>query len=293
LTQKSKDYFWAYVFILPTLVGLMVFNIGPLLYSFYVSFLDWGGFGQYEWGGWMNYERLVHDPDFWRALKNTILFTVVAVPFKIGFSLLVAVLLNQQIRGVAIYRTLYFLPVVTMPTAVGLVWKWLYNADYGLINYFLSFVGIQGQAWLVNPDLALYSVIAVAVWTAIGTNMIIILAGLQGISSSYYEAADIDGANALSKFLRITVPLLTPTLFFVTIVAVMGTLQTFELIFIMIGPQSFLIDETQTLVYFFFSEAFVKNDKGYGAAVALVLFVLILFITMIQMKLQKKWVHYE
>jgi len=290
---KRGDFFWAYVMIAPTLIGTIIFNIWPLLQTFYLSFTEWGAFGTYSWKGMVNYQRLFHEPDLLLALKNTFIFTIISVPLGISLSIIAAVLLNQKIKGVTFYRTLYFLPVVTMPAAVAIVWKWLFNADYGLINYVLSLFSIDGPRWLTNPHLALYSIVLVAVWGAIGYNMVIILSGLQGISSTYYEAADIDGAGPLVKFFKITLPLLSPTLFFIAVMSLINTFQVFELIYMMIGPTSLVIQDTQTVVYLFFEEAFINNDKGYAAAIAMALFVIILFVTILQFKLQKKWVHYE
>jgi multiple sugar transport system permease protein len=290
---KRNDYFWAYLMIAPTLLGTIIFNIWPLIQSFYLSFTKWGSFGAYTWGGLENYKRLFNEPDLLLALKNTFVFTILSVPLGISLSIIVAVLLNQKIRGVTFYRTLFFLPVVTMPAAVAIVWKWLYNADYGLINYVLSMFSIEGPQWLTDPKIALYSIVLVAIWGAIGYNMVIILSGLQGISPTFYEAAEIDGAGALVKFFRITLPLLSPTLFFVTVMSLINTFQVFELIYMMIGPNSLVIKDTQTMVYLFFEEAFINNDKGYAAAIALFLFIIILMITILQFKLQKKWVHYD
>jgi len=291
--KKRNDYFWAYAMIFPTLAGTLIFNIWPLIQSFYLSLTEWGGFGTYTFGGLVNYKRLLHDAELLGALKNTVVFTVLSVPLGIALSILAAVLLNQKIRGVTIYRTLYFIPVVTMPAAVAIVWKWLYNSDYGLINYLLKGIGIKGIGWLTDPNVALYSLVFVAVWGAIGYNMVIILSGLQGIPKTYYEAAEIDGATGLVRFFKITLPLLTPTLFFVTVMSLINTFQVFELVYMMVGPNSPVIQETQTLVYLFYKQAFITNDKGYAAAISLFIFVIILLFTILQFRLQKKWVHYE
>ncbi|KGA99047.1 sugar ABC transporter permease [Alkalihalobacillus alcalophilus ATCC 27647 = CGMCC 1.3604] len=291
--MKKQDYMWAYLFIAPCFLGLFIFNIGPIFYTIYLSFTEYGSFGQVSWIGLENYVRLFQDPNVWMALKNTFIFTAIAVPTSVFFSTVVAVLLNQKIRGVTMYRTLYFLPVITMPAAVGMVWKWLYNGDYGLINHVLGFFGIQGPYWLVDSSFALYAVIVVAIWSTIGYNMIIILAGLQNISPSYYEAAEIDGAGPFAKFAKITVPLLTPTLFFVSVISIISTLQTFELIYMMVGIDSPVAFDTQTLVYLFYREAFINHDLSYGATISINLFVIILVATIFQFYFQKKWVHYN
>jgi multiple sugar transport system permease protein len=212
---------------------------------------------------------------------------------SIALSTIIAVMLNQKIKGQSIYRTLYFLPVVTMPSAIGMVWKWLYNSEYGLINYLLSLLSINKIAFVTDANIALYSIIAVAIWSSLGTNIVILLSGLQGISSSYYEAAEMDGAGPFVRFFHITLPLLTPTLFFLTIMGLIGAFQVFDLLFIMVQNASpSVLESTQSVVYLFYKYAFVTNNKGYAAAIAVAMFAVILIITAVQMKLQKKWVHY-
>ncbi|MDR7079483.1 ABC-type sugar transport system permease subunit [Neobacillus niacini] len=202
-------------------------------------------------------------------------------------------MLNQKIKGKSIYRTIYFLPVITMPAAIAMVWKWLYNGDYGLINFLLSKIGIQGPNWVSDPKFALYAVIVVAIWGGIGYNMIIFLSGLQGISKTYYEAALIDGAGPYRTFFSITLPLLSPIIFFVSIISFIHAFQVFDLIFMIVSDKSIAIDKTQSIVYLFYQHAFVLGDKGYASAITTLLLVIILLITAIQMKLQKKWVHYD
>ncbi len=291
--MKKNDYFWAYLMIAPTVLGTMIFHFWPLLQTVYLSFTKWNSFGKYKWDGLTNYKRMMHDTELWISLKNTLIYTICTVPLSIFLSTLVAILLNQKIRGIPAYRTLYFLPVVTMPAAVAMVWKWLYNADYGLLNAAIGpFAHVKPQ-WITDPNIALYSLSLVAIWGAIGYNMIIIISGLQGINPTLYEAASIDGAGSFVRFFRITLPLLTPTFFFLTVISLINTLQVFELVFMMIGPNSLAINATETIVYYFFKLAFLLNDKGYATAIALLLFMVIMLITIIQFVFQKKWVHYE
>lgn len=289
---KRNDYFWAYVMIAPTSLGLLIFYFWPLLQSIYFSMTKWGSFGKYEWVGAHNFARILEDKELWLAFKNTLVYTAISVPVSIALSIVIAVLLNQKIRGIGVYRTLYYLPVVTMAAAIAMVWRWIFNADFGILNYVLSLFSIDRIQWLTNPDLALYCVIAVAIWCSIGSNMILLLSGLQGISSHYYEAASIDGASVVSKFLHITLPMLTPTIFFVMVNSLIGAFQVFDLIFMML-PQSAALESSQTVVYLFYKQAFIFGDKGYASAIAMILFVVILLITVIQFRLQKKWVHYE
>jgi multiple sugar transport system permease protein len=290
---RRNDISWAYIMIAPNLLGLALFFIWPIFQTIYFSFTEWGDFGKYKFAGLVNYNKMLHDPNIWLALKNTARYTVFTVPASIAISIVIAVLLNQKIKGVSIYRTLYYLPVVTMPVAIAMVWKWLYNADFGLINHVLSGLSITGPRWITDPSIAPYSIILVGIWSSIGYNMIIFLAGLQGISRSYYEAAKIDGAGAFSQFINITLPILSPTIFFVTIMSLIYSFQVFDLIWMMIGDNNISIVSTQSLVYLFYKEAFVLNDKGYAAGIAVLLLIIILIVTIIQMAYQKKWVHYE
>ncbi len=292
-TKKRSDYFWAYVMIAPTMLGLSIFYLWPIIQNFYFSFTEWGSFGQYEWTGLDNYKKMIEDTNLLQSIKNTSVYIIFTVPIGIFLSILLAVLLNQKIKGKSIYRTLYFLPVITMPAAIAMVWKWIYNSDYGLLNYLLSLIGIDGPSWVSDPKIALYSIIAVAIWSGIGYNMVIFLSGLQGIPKTYYEAAEIDGAGPVKVFFKITLPLLSPVIFFVSVMSLIGAFQVFDLIFMMIGTGSTALESTQSIVYLFYQHAFVLNDKGYAAAIAVLLLVVILAITSIQMILQKKWVHYE
>jgi multiple sugar transport system permease protein len=294
LSQKKKDgYIWFVIFTLPTVGGLLIFYIIPFFQTLLNSFKTIGDFGQANWSGLENYRRLFSDPIMGQTLVNTLIYAVVVVPVGICFSTLLAVLLNTKIKGRSVYRTLFFLPSVTMPAAIAMVWKWLYNSDYGLINYLLGLLGAKGPQWLADPHSALASVIIVAVWASIGNNMIILLAGLQGIPASYYEAAETDGANAVCKFFRITVPLLTPTLFFVLVTSLISAFQAFDLIFMMIPNSSAALTSAETVVYYFYQNAFITSDKGYASAIAIVLFAIIMVITAVQMKLQDKWVNYD
>lgn len=292
--QKYENYFWGYFMIFPIVAGIGIFSIWPLLQSFYLAFTSWGMFGRYRFTGLENFARILKDPNFLKALKNTFLYTGLSVPVSIAIATFVAVLLNQNIRGKSLYRLLYFLPVVTMRVAVAIVWRWMFNADFGLINFLLKkFFSLQGPRWLTDPSVALYSLVIVSIWSSIGNAMIIILAGLQSISPMFYEAADIDGANGFTKFFRITLPLLSPTLFFVSVTSIIGSLQSFETVYMMIGSSSIAIERTQTVVYLFYRAAFMDMQKGYASAIVLILFFIILLLTVLQFRLQKRWVHYE
>lgn len=283
---------WGYLFIAPMLIGLLVFYIVPVFQTFFYSFTDWNSFGGYSWTGLDNYREMLEDSSILSSFRNTIIYAIVMVPISIAVSIVIAVLLNQKIKGLTFYRTLYFIPVVTMPTAVGMIWKWLYNSDYGIINQFLHFFSIAGPNWLTDPNWALISIIIVGIWSIIGTNMVILLAGLQGIPTMYYEAAKLDGAGPFFTFFRITIPMLTPIIFFVTVTTSITAFQVFDFIFMMIDQTNPAIDSAQTVIYLFYEYAFVMDEKGIGAAVSFVLFIFILILTIAQFKLQKKWVNY-
>ena len=201
-------------------------------------------------------------------------------------------LLNQKIKGLSLYRVIYFLPVVSTPAAIAMVWRWLYNSDYGLINYALSLIGIKGPWWLGDPKFSILAIAIVGIWSAIGYNMVILLAGLQEIPRDYYESASLEGAGPIKQFFSITLPLVSPSLFFVVITTVINALQVFDVIYLMFDSKSEVIMHTQSLVYLFFKHSFILSNKGYGAAIVVLLLVVIGLITALQMKLQKKWVHY-
>lgn len=290
--KQRSDWFWAYLMILPTVGGLAIFYIAAFFQNLYYSFTDLGSFGRYKWIGLANYKRLLADPEIPKALANTFKFTLVSVPVGIALAIFVAVLLNSKIKGLTIYRTLYFLPAVTMPAAIAMMWKWLYNGQYGLINQVLAKFGIEGQAWIADPKFAMGALIIVGIWSSLGMNIIYFLAGLQGIPRMFYEAAEIDGAGPIRQFFTITLPLLSPTIFFVTIMSLIGAFQMFDLIFLMISKTSMAVDSTMSIVYLFYKNAFDFLDKGYAAAISILLFLIILAVTAIQLRLQKKWVNY-
>lgn len=295
--ERVTGALWGYAFIAPTGLGLAVFYLWPVLQTAYFSLTEWGAFGGHTWTGLDNYARLLKDPEVGRSLVNTLAYTglgLVSIPLAIVF----AALLNRKgLRGVGAYRTLFFLPVVTMPVAVAMVWRWLYNGDYGLVNYVLSLVGVDGPNWVADPRTALYALVVVGVWSSLGYNLIIFLAGMQGIPKEYYEAAAIDGAGPVRQFFRVTLPLLSPTAFFVSVVSVIGSLQLFDLVYVMSGSgpaarANPAFPRLETVVQLFYDRAFVTNEQGYAAAIVMMLLVVILVLTAVQFRLQRRWVHY-
>lgn len=291
--KKRADMWWGYFFISPLMLGIFVFYIFPFLQSVYFSFNEVNRFNVTHFVGLANYFEIWHNPEIGQAILNTLRYVLIVVPVGICLSLLVAVLLNTKVRFTSLYRTLYFLPAVTMPAAIAMVWKWLFNGKYGLLNQFLGLFGIEGQSWLSEPRYALYMVMIVGIWSAVGYNMILLLAGMQGISKAYYEAAAIDGAKPWKQFLYITLPLLTPTLFFVTLTSIISGFQVFDTIYMMIGKESLAFEATQSMVMVFYQNAFDYGRKGLASAISMIIFAIILVVTIIQIQLQKKWVHYD
>lgn len=274
-------------------LGLGLFYLWPTVRTFLMSFTSAGAFGGGNFVGFDNYIRLFQDPELLGALRNTAVYTLIAL-CGIPFSIAIAALLNAKgLKGRSFYRTLYFIPVVTMPAAVGLVWRLIYNGDYGVLNAVLAWFGIKGEPWLTNGPTALAAIVIVAIWSSMGYAIVIFLAGLQGIPGSLMEAADLDGAGPIRKFFSITLPMLSPSIFFVSVTTVIGALQAFDLIYMMLGRNNPALPEIRTVVFLFYEAGFVDNYRGYAAAIAMLLLVIILIVTALQFRLQKKWVHYE
>jgi multiple sugar transport system permease protein len=292
-SRPSRRGWWqGYLFILPTALGLGIFSLWPIFQTLYFSFTSWGAFGGHKWSGVANYRHAFSDTELLQAAINTLIYTGMALT-SVPIAIVVAALLNRPgMRGLTIYRTLYFLPVVTLPAAVALMWKLLYSGDYGVINWLLGLAGIDGPYWLSDPNIAIFAVGGVAVWSQVGYNMVILLAGMQTIPRDYYEAAEIDGAGGFRQFFWITLPLLTPSIFFVCVIAVINAFQAFDLVYLMISPTNPALTRSQTVVYLFYQRGFVENNGGYAAAIAFLLMVAILILTGIQFRLQKRWVHY-
>lgn len=289
---KRQQMIWGYILIAPLLSGLLLFYIFPFFQNIYYSFAEFGAFGRYEITGLNNYRKLIGDRELRQAFFNTFKYVLITVPIGVSISTVIAALLNSKIRGKGFYRVMYFLPAVAMSSAISSVWKWMFNRDYGILNQILAAFGGEPQSWLNDPKYSLIAVSIVMIWSKVGYNMIILLAGLQGIPKSLYEAAEIDGAGPIRKFFSVTLPLLTPSLFFVSIITLIGAFQTFDIIFMMVNRGSMAINSSMSVVYLFYENAFVTNQKGYAAAISVVLFIVIMLITAVQLKLQKKWVNY-
>ncbi|MCP1100850.1 multiple sugar transport system permease protein [Aequitasia blattaphilus] len=290
---NRNEFIWGWLFILPTMIGLLVLNIIPIFQTIYQSFFKTGDFGKGNiFIGLDNYSRLIQDDAVWQSLINTIKYAVIEVPFSVIIGLLAAVLLNRKMRGRTVFRTIFFLPMVMAPAAVAMVWRWMYNSKFGLLNFLLGKIGLGPVNWISDPKIAIISIAVVGIWSVIGYNMILFLAGLQEIPRDYYEAAEIDGASPVRQFFQITIPLISPTMFFVCITRVIAAFQIFDLVFMMMDTTNSALPKAQTLSYLFYKYSFMQNNKGYGSAIVILLLALILVITFVQMKIEKH-VNYE
>jgi multiple sugar transport system permease protein len=289
----NREALWAYLFIGPFAGGLGVFYIYAFIDNLYTSFTNRQFFGRGDFTGLANYIRLAGDSRFRVSLFNTFRYVLVCVPAVIVLSILTASLLNARVKGSGLYRTLLFIPAVTMPAAIALVWRWILNFEFGLVNAVFRAFGGDPVAWLSDPRFSLYSIALVLVWAAVSTHMVIFLAGLQNIPPVYYEAATIDGAGAFSRFFRITLPLLSPTIFFCLTMEVIAVFQIFDLIFLMIPSGSSGMPAARSIIWLFYDEAFVKSNKGYASSVSIALFLIIMAITVLQMISRRRWVYEE
>lgn len=290
MARRGREW-WGLLFISPWLVGFLTFTAGPMIASLVLSFYQYN-IAHAHYVGMANYERLLaRDPLFWKAIFNTAFYTVFSVPLGLTGSLLLAVLLNQHLRARGFFRALFYIPTLVPAAAASYLWRYLLNAEYGLINTSLARVGLSGPDWLGSPNWAMPSMILMSLWGIGGGRMIIFLAGLQNISGSLYEAASIDGASRFQQFRHVTLPMLTPMIFFNMILGIIGAFQVFTQAFLMTGggPD----DSTLFAALYLFRVSFQQLHMGYASAMAWVLFILLAVLTAIQFFYSRKWVHYE
>ncbi|MFF1819545.1 carbohydrate ABC transporter permease [Kribbella sp. NPDC058245] len=288
---RNRESLTAWLFILPSLIGFLIFTAGPVVAAGVISLLDWNLFSPPTWVGLRNFARLGPDPTFWSALGNTAYFTLVSVPLTMLVSLLLALLLNQGLKRIAVFRSLLLLPYATITVAVAFVWIWLYIPHDGLVNAVLGWFGIDGPQWLISDHWAMPALILMSVWKSFGFGMVVFLAGLQAIPQQLYEAARVDGTTSWQTFRHVTLPMLSPALFFVIVTSIIGSFQVFDQALIMTngGPGT----RTTTLVMYIYRTGFENYDQGYAAAQSLVLFAFIVLITAAQFTMQRKLVHYD
>ena len=289
---RRRETLAAYGFLLPNLIGFLIFTLLPVVAALLISLTDWNLLQPPKWVGLQNFATLAQDPLFRKVLGNTAIYVLGTVPVQMILALLVAMALNQRLPGTLFFRAAFFMPVVTSAVAIALVWRWIYNADFGVLNSFLYMLGVSDPPnWLTSTRWALPSVMIMSVWQQIGFSMVLFLAGLQGVPEHLYEAARIDGAGPFQRFLFITVPMLTPTTFFVFVINIINSFQVFDQAFIMTGGGP--ANATNTIVYNIYQNAFQFFKMGYAAAMAWVLFAIIFIVTVVQFRLQSRWVHYE
>lgn len=280
--RSSTEAAWAYLFLAPDVLGLVIFVVGPALYAFYLSLHDWNPFGAPAFAGLENYAALMSDSRFWKALRTTSLYVVMYVPAVFTLSLALALLVQQRLPGIGLFRTAYFVPVATSLVVVSIVWNYMFESSYGFLNYLLGLIGIPPQRWIGSTSQALPSVALVGVWKQMGYYMVIFLAGLQDIPRELYEAARVDGASGFQAFRHITWPLLAPTRLFVVVTLLIGSFQVFDQVYVMTrgGPAY----ATYVLMMYIYETAFRFSRLGYAAAMTFVLFILILMMTLLQMR---------
>jgi multiple sugar transport system permease protein len=289
---RRQEEVTAWLFILPVALGILLFQLYPVVYSLYISMTEFGFVKAPRWVGVSNYvELFTADRYFWTALRNSAVYAVGTVVPGLALALVFAVLLNQDIRGRFVYRSIFFVPVVATTVSIAILWSWIYEPSFGILNYLLRLVGIAGPSWLGSSQWAMPAIIVMAIWHGLGFNIVIFLAGLQSISRDYYEAAAIDGAGPVQKFRHVTLPLLSPVTFFALVLAVINALQVFTVPFVMTqgGPAN----ATTTVVLYLYNQAFQFEHMGLASAIAYCLFVVIVALTFVNFRLQRIWVFYE
>lgn len=289
--MKSRENLIGYLFASPWLLGFFIFTLYPMCSSLYYSFTNYNTLKTPTWIGIRNYiVMFISDPLFWKSIWNTFYYAGLSVPLGIVMGVLIAILLNQKVKGMRFFRTIFYLPTVVSSVAVSLLWMWILEPNFGLLNTFLGHLGIIGPGWLTDPAWSKNSLILMSLWS-VGGGMLIYLAALQDVPESLYEAATIDGAGTLKKFFKITLPMITPTLFYNLITGVIGGLQVFSQAFIMTnGGPSY---STYFYGYHLYNKAFSEYQMGYASALAWVLLVMTLLLSLIIFRTSNKWVYYE
>ena len=280
---------WGWIMVAPTIIGLIVLNIWPFIQTIYTSFCEHLGFGHYKFIGLANYAEIFQTPEVWKATWNTILFCILTVPVGLFLSLLVAMLLNAKIKFKGGFRTIFFLPMVCAPAAVTMVWRWIFNGEYGILNQLFG----AEIGWITDPRFVMVSCAIVAIWSNIGYDAVLLLAGLQNIPKTLYEANSIDGAGKVKQFFTITLPMVSPTLFVVMIMRLMASVKVYDLIYMMVEDTNPAVTSVQSLMYLFYRESFVAGSRGSGSAIVIWTVLLIGLVTVIQFWGQKKWVNYD
>jgi multiple sugar transport system permease protein len=291
--SRRREALAGYLFISPWLIGFIVFFVGPILASFVLSFTSWNIVGTPQWVGLDNYRDIFStDARFAKSVQVTLTYAVFYLPLEVACGIGLALLMNKKLRGIGIFRTLYYMPSVVPQVAAALVWVWMLNARYGVLNTVLGWVGIEGPNWLGNPSYILPSLIMIALW-GVGGSAVIYLAGLQNIPQTFYEAATVDGANSFQQFFKITLPLLSPTIFFQLVLGLIGVFQTFTPAYIAAGATGGPLQSGLFYMLYLYNRGFETLRMGYASALAWILTVFILIVTVIVLRSSRYWVYYE
>lgn len=280
---------WGWIMVAPTIIGLFILNIWPFIQTIYTSFCEHLGFGHYRFIGVQNYTEMFQTPEFWKATWNTVKFCILTVPVGVILALFVAMLLNAKVRFKGGFRTIFFLPLVCAPAAIAMVWQVIFNGDSGILNQLLG-AHIQ---WITDPRTAIAAVSIVSIWSSVGYDAVLLLAGLQNIPRTLYEANSIDGAGRIRQFFTITLPMISPTMFSVLIMRLMSSMKVYDLIYMMSDSTNPAMADMQSLMYLFYRSSFEAGNRGYGSAIVIWTVSLILLVTLIQFWGQKKWVTYD
>ncbi|MDD2714652.1 MAG: sugar ABC transporter permease [Candidatus Wallbacteria bacterium] len=288
---KNKEWD-AYLYLLPAVSIILFFHVMPIFLAAFVSLQEWDLMSPAKFVGLSNYRSILQSDEFYSSLKHTVYFSLGSVPGGILLALFIAILLNSKIKGLSFYRTLYFIPVITSINAVAIVWKWIYHGQYGLLNYLIGFLGFPSQDWLQDPRFAMPAIIMMSIWKGLGYNVVIFLAGLQNVPGYLYEAARIDGANAWERFRHVTWPLLSPVTYFVLVMSTISSFQVFAQVYMM-TPNGGPMGSTTVIVFYLYQYAFRQYKFGYASALAFILFLIILTMTLLQKFFVEKKVHYS
>ena len=286
---SRREENWGWIMVAPSIIGLLILNIWPFIQTIYTSFCEHEGFGHYKFIGLDNYITMFQTPEFWKATLNTVVFCILTVPVGIILALFVAIMLNAKVKFKGGFRTIFFLPLVCAPAAVAMVWRVIFNGEYGVLNQILG----TNIGWVTNSNTAVLAVAIVSVWSSVGYDAVLLLAGLQNIPKTLYEANSIDGAGKIRQFFTITLPMVSPTLFSVLIMRLMASMKVYDLIYMMANDTNPALVDMQSLMFLFYRSSFVAGERGYGSAIVIWTVTLILLVTLIQFWGQKKWVTYD
>jgi multiple sugar transport system permease protein len=296
---RRVEAFWGFVFVLPAVLGLLIFQLGPVLASLYLSFTSYDIVSPPKWIGFANYQRMFTEDLLYRkSLGVTTYYSLLSIPLSLVVAYLIALLMNQRVRGIAVYRTLWYLPSLVPATVNGVLWLWLLNRDFGPVNYFLRLVGLPAPAWLSDPSWTIPSLVLVHLW-AVGNSILIFLAGLQGVPQHLYEAAEVDGATWWDKLRHVTLPMTSSIVFFNLVIGIIQSFQVFALVYTLYTPSpteaTSAGPENAALVYvmYLYRNAFQNFRNGYASAMAWVLLLIIMALTLVVFRTQGRWVYYE